>query len=215
MEGSASTRTMFDNNTEVREAMPKKPKPDEAATSGPASKKLQQRWSVSLDANTLNRPGGLLMAALVAKASERGHSIPEMAENLSYSYPYINLLMSGLRRVDQVSDDFTDKAAAYLQVPRVVVLMLASRITPADYFEIGTFTAALIEPAMRFISEDQKWGPLLTGEMRNGSLDTKYGIIKLYEAATGKKLLDSELDVSQLATEIQRMKALAAVVEQA
>lgn len=173
-----------------------------------APQKTQQRWNVPLDSGTLNKPGGLLMSALVARASEKGQSIPEMAENLGYSYPYINLLISGLRRVDQVSDEFTDKAAAYLQVPRIVVLMLASRITPKDYFENGTFTASLIEPAMRFISSDQRWGPLMTPELRSGSLESQYGIIKLYEAATGKKLLDTELDVSELATQIQRMQNL-------
>ena len=196
--------------------MPKKQKSEDAVPSAAAAvKKMQQRWSVSLDSNTLNKPGGLLMAALVARASERGQSIPEMAEQLGYSYPYINLLISGLRRVDQVSDEFTDKAASYLQVPRVVVLMLAARITPADYFEIGSFTASLIEPAMRFIVEDQKWGPLVTAEVRNGSLETKYGVIKLYEAATGKKLLDAELDVTQLAAQIQRMQKLAESAEHA
>ena len=153
------------------------------------------------------------MAALVARASERGQSIPEMAENLGYSYPYINLLISGARRVDQVSDDFTEKAAGYLQVPRVVALMLAARITPADYFEIGTFTASVIEPAMRFIVDDQKWGPLVTAEIRNGSLETKYGVIKLYEAATGRKLLDSELDIAELAVQIARMQELSKSAE--
>jgi hypothetical protein len=43
------------------------------------------------------------MAALARCAQERGQAAPEMAEQLGYSYPYINLLISGARRVDQVS----------------------------------------------------------------------------------------------------------------
>ncbi|WP_094161854.1 helix-turn-helix domain-containing protein [Thiomonas delicata] len=163
-------------------------------------------WSGNFDKTQAHRPGGLLMAALVQCASERGQSMHEMAEAIGYSYPYLNLLIAGTRRVDQISDDFAQACALYLRVPRMTVLQLAGRIRPQDLFEPDLFHARALEPAMRFVAEDIMWGHLLTAELRASKAETQYCIVKLYEAATGKTLLPMELQARTLAREVHAMK---------
>ncbi|MDE2252928.1 MAG: helix-turn-helix transcriptional regulator [Betaproteobacteria bacterium] len=163
-------------------------------------------WSGTVDEKQLKRPGGVLMAALVRCAAERGQSISQLAEALGYSYPYINLLMSGLRRVDQVSDDFAQACAAYLRVPRVAVLMMAGRLKAEDFFEAHVFKAKAVDAAMRFIEDDPQWGSLVTAELRTAKPESRFCLVKLYESATGRKLLDGELDPRKFGEQLQDMK---------
>ena len=164
-------------------------------------------WSGTVDERQLKRPGGLLMAALVRCASERGQSVAQMAEALGYSYPYMNLLMSGLRRVDQVSDDFAQACAVYLRVPRVAVLMMAGRLKPDDFFEVGAFRGKAVDAAMRFIEDDPEWSGMLTAQLRSASAHSKYCVVKMYEKATGRKLLADELNARDVAKQMAAMHA--------
>ncbi len=164
-------------------------------------------WSGTVDEKQLRRPGGLLMAALVRCAAERGHSITQMAKALGYSYPYVNLLMSGLRRVDQVSDDFAQACAVYLRLPRLAVLMMSGRLKADDFFEAQVYKAKTVESAMRFIEDDPVWAPLITAELRTARAETQYCLVKMYESATGKRLLAGELDVTAFATQLKDMRS--------
>ncbi|NNM65746.1 MAG: DNA-binding protein [Burkholderiales bacterium] len=163
-------------------------------------------WSGEVDETFAVRPGGLLIAALVQCAAERGQSFPEMCRELGYSYPYLNLLMSGVRQVNQISDDFARACAAYLRVPRMTVLMMAGRITQADLMEPGLYTPQTIEPAFQVLSKDAAWGALVTEELRDVSMVSKYALVKMYEKAEGKKLLP-EMDIAALQAEVTAMQA--------
>ena len=172
--------------------------------------RLQRPWSGVLDASSMKRPGGLLMSALARCAQERGQSLPDLAEQLGYSYPYINLLISGARRVDQVSDDFTNACAAYLGVPKAAVLMMSGRLEARDFFGPGNFHAGMLDTAMRFIEADPAWSPLVTAELRHASNQSKFCLVKMYEAATGKKLLADQFDPQAFGRELDRVRAEAA-----
>ena len=174
------------------------------------SARLQRPWSGAFDANSMKRAGGLLMAALARCAQERSQSLPELADQLGYSYPYINLLISGARRVDQVSDDFVDACAAYLGVPKAAVLMMSGRLEARDFFGPGDDHTGLLDAAMRFIESDPAWSPLVTAELRHSSTASKFCLIKLYEAAAGKKLLADQFDPQGLGRELDRVRAEAA-----
>ena len=172
--------------------------------------RLQRPWSGVLDAQSMKRPGGLLMSALARCAQERGQSLPDLAEQLGYSYPYINLLISGARRVDQVSDDFTNACAAYLGLPKAAVLMMSGRLEAKDFFGPGDDHTGLMDAAMRFIESDPAWSPLVTAELRHASAASKFCLIKLYEAAAGKKLLADQFDPQAFGRELDRVHAEAA-----
>lgn len=121
-------------------------------------------------------------------------------------YPYLNLPMSGVRQVNQISEDFARACAAYLRVPRMTVLMMAGRITQADLMEPGLFTPQTIDPAFQVLSKDAAWGTLVTGELRDVSMVSKYALVKMYEKAEGKKLLP-EMDIAALQAEVTAMQA--------
>ena len=172
--------------------------------------RLQRPWSGVLDAPSMKRPGGLLMSALARCAQERGQTAPEMAEELGYSYPYINLLLSGARRVDQASEDFIHSCAAYLGVPKAAALMMAGKLQATDFFSPGDFHAGLVDAAMRYIESDPSWAPLVTAELRHASAASKLCLVKMYEAATGKTLLAGQFDPQAFGRELDRVHAEAA-----
>ena len=175
--------------------------------------RLQRPWSGILDAKSMKRPGGLLMSALARCAQERGQTAPEMAEELGYSYPYINLLLSGARRVDQASEDFIHACAAYLGMPKAAVLMMSGRLQAADFFGPGDLQDGMLDAAMRFIESDPVWSPLVTAELRHASRESKFCLVKLYEAATGKTLLADQFDPQAFERALDRVNADAALMK--
>ncbi len=167
-------------------------------------------WSGNLDETELNREGGLLLAALIRCANERRQQLNDMARELGVTYGYINQLRNGIRNVNQVSDDFALACARYLGVPRLTVLMMAGRISPDDVFEHREMMASEISRAMAFLCEDPQWGHLVTPELRKSSVESQYVLVRLYEQATGKKLMDNHLDASTLAQEIEKLRHIQA-----
>ena len=189
----------------------------EGASSANSVKENQERpsreynrtpWKGSLDESELARPGGLLLAALIRCANERRQQLNDMSRELGVTYGYINQLRNGIRQVNQVSDDFALSCALYLGVPRMTVLMMAGRVTPKDVFEHSEMMASEINRAMAFICEDPYWGPLVTPEMRNLDVDSHFLIVRLYEKATNKKLMDNQLTLENLSQEIQKLQAI-------
>lgn len=174
----------------------------------PGRSRTRTAWNGGLADTELDLPGGLLLAALTSCANSRGHHFTEMAAELGVTYGYIAQLRNGNREVPQISDDFAMACARYLMVPRMTVLMLAGRLTPADVFENEQLMAAEIGRAFAFVCADPKWGPLVTAEMRKTGLDSQFGVVRLYEAATGKKLMPAAVDETTLANEVSKLHAI-------
>jgi len=176
----------------------------------PEKSQARTPWNGSLAESELSMPGGLLLAALTACANERGHHFTQMAAELGVTYGYIAQLRNGNREVSQVSDDFALACAQYLVVPRMTVLMLAGRISPRDMFESQDLLAAEVTRAFTYVCSDPEWGPLVTAEARAGGLETHYGVIRLYEKATGKSLMPKALNLAQLSQEVAKLQELQA-----
>lgn len=146
-------------------------------------------WSGRVNEYERTRPGGLLMAALLECASERGQTLNELSECLGKHYSYLTQLRGGHRSVCNVSDDFTQACAEYLGIPRVEVLIMAGQLGPADFFQPGDAYERALSRAMNFICDDHRYGHLITNELRNAGHDSQYAIVRLYESATGTVLL--------------------------
>lgn len=163
-------------------------------------------WTGNLDEKELQRPGSMLLAALVQCANERRHQMQDLARELGVTYGYINQLRSGLRNTSQISDDFALACARYLGVPRLTVLMLAGRLTIDDAFEPDRMLANEVPRALEYVTKDPEWGPLVTREVRAASCETQFLVVRLYESATGKKLLPDRLNVQTLAEDLRRLR---------
>lgn len=163
-------------------------------------------WGGGLDEAELRKPGGMMMAALVQCANERHLSIPDMALAVGVTYGYINQLRNGIRDTTQVSDEFTESCAAFLQVPRLTVLILAGRVKPVDFLPPGDTSRQEIQRAFDFVCTDPGFGPLFTGELRMSGFESKYAIVRLYEKCCQKAILDSHISPELLFEEIQKIQ---------
>lgn len=165
-------------------------------------------WNGNLDEQELNRPGGLLLAALIRCANDRRQQLNDMSRELGVTYGYINQLRNGQRHTDQISDYFALACAKYLCVPKLTVLMLSGRLKPEDAFESETMVINELPRAMSYLCEDPEWGPLVPPEIRNGSYRAQFLVVRLYEQTTGKRLLPERLDLQALAKEIRKLVKL-------
>lgn len=165
-------------------------------------------WNGNLDERELNRPGGLLLAALIRCANDRRQQLNDMSRELGVTYGYINQLRNGQRHTNQISDHFAIACARYLGVPRLTVLMLSGRLTPEDAFESEEMVASELPRAMSYLCEDPEWGPLVPPEVRNGSYRAQFLVVRLYEQSTGKRLLPERLDIQALSKEIKKLMKL-------
>jgi hypothetical protein len=133
-----------------------------------------------------------------------------MADELGVTYGYINQLRNGIRKVSQVSDEFALACSCFLGIPRLTILMLAGRLNPEDLFEQDNMLAAEVSRAMGFICDDLVWGHLITPELRSGSEYSQFAVVKLYEAATGKVLMNKSLQFATLGAEITKLRDIQA-----
>lgn len=155
-------------------------------------------WSGRVNEHERTRPGGLLMAALIECAAERGQTQNELSECLGRHYSYLTQLRTGHRSVCNVGDDFSQACAEYLGIPRVEVLIMAGQLGPADFFQPGDAYERALTRAMNFICDDHRYGHLITNELRNAGHDTQYAIVRLYESATGTVLLPQRSECAEV-----------------
>ena len=172
-------------------------------------------WCGNLDEIEVHRPGGLLMAALIRHANEHQIQLNELARELGVTYGYINQLRNGIRRIDQISDEFSSAAACFLGVPRLAVLLLSGQINPSDCFESEKLMASEICRAMSYICADPEWGHFITPELRSADEVSQFGLVKIFEAATGKVLLNKALDLNNLAKKVLEFREIIAVRKEA
>jgi transcriptional regulator with XRE-family HTH domain len=171
-------------------------RPPGSSSSGDSSAPASRvPWNGGLDKATLERPGGVLLAALFACANQRGQHLQEMAQELGVTYGYISQLVNGRRNVSQISDAFAHACALYLMRPRLAVLIMAGRVSPKDLYEAEEALVAQIPHAMEYVCADPDWGPLVTPQIRALDPMGLYTVVRLYEAATKRQLLPPMLDV--------------------
>lgn len=157
-----------------------------------------QPWSGHIDEYERTQPGGLLMGALIACAAERGHNLNKLSEQLGFVPGYVRQLRKGIRRVESISVNFSSACADYLVRSRVEVLVLAGQITLEDFYESNDAYGEDILRAMNFIYADHEWGHLITNELRSSDNDSRYAVVRLYEAATETVLMRKRTGPTQI-----------------
>lgn len=98
-------------------------------------------WSGRVDPAELKRPGGLLIAALVQCASERGLTLQQMAKAMGASYWDISQLRIGFRRLSKLDEDLAQACAEFLDLPPLSVRMLAGLLDPEQALATQPLTA--------------------------------------------------------------------------
>lgn len=98
-------------------------------------------WSGRVDPAELKRPGGLLIAALVQCASDRGLTLGQMAKAMGVSYWDISQLRIGFRRLSKLDEDLALACAEFLDLPPLSVRMLAGLLDPEQALASEPLTA--------------------------------------------------------------------------
>jgi transcriptional regulator with XRE-family HTH domain len=89
-------------------------------------------WSGRVSVDDVARPGGLLIAALWQCAQERGLSLSELATAMGASYWSLSQLRIGFRPIEVLDEDLALACAAFLDLPRLTIDMLAGLLEPAQ-----------------------------------------------------------------------------------
>lgn len=84
-------------------------------------------------------PGGPLMGWLVEEATNKGISLAELAAELCVTGGYLGQLRDGIRETANISRDFAAACAMFLQVPMVVVLIVAGHLKLVDFVSATDF----------------------------------------------------------------------------
>ncbi|PKO30536.1 MAG: hypothetical protein CVU36_09015 [Betaproteobacteria bacterium HGW-Betaproteobacteria-9] len=111
-------------------------------------------WSGRLNPDELSRPGGLLIAALSQCADERDLSLSELASAMGVSYWSLSQLRIGFRPIESLDDDVVEACAAFLDLPRLTIEMLAGLLAPADALACDDLTGEDILHACRLLATE-------------------------------------------------------------
>ncbi len=154
-------------------------------------------WVAGMESDELDRPGAALLAMLLTAATHRQMQLQELAAALGVTYPYLSQLRSGYRQVVNVSEEFLTACAAFLQVPRVQVLLAAGRVRIADFYQPSDIKGKL-EPALRYIQNDGEIGGSMPASVYTADADLQLFIVDLYQKVTHRNLLGQPVSYADM-----------------
>ncbi len=155
-------------------------------------------WNMKIRREAMKLRGSTLLAWLVETANDKGLQLKEMAAELGVTYGYIHQLRNGLKPVPGISDELVDRCAAFLDVPRLAVLVAADIMRFEDFYQEPDSLRTYLEPSLRFIKRDPTWGAFMHPMIFDVDDKVKYFIITLYEEATGRKLIPTKISIEGL-----------------
>ena len=170
---------------------------DVLAEDGSPSRKERLIWGV-VSQEEMKRPGAVLISLIFQAASARNLKPSDVCEELGISYSHFSSLRSGGKAIPHIGEDFLERIAEFLQLPKVVVKLAAGQLKLEDFYHIGDKMNLYIEPALRFIQADPKIGATLPLSAFSADKDLQLFLITLYEQATGKVVLPGKVSVEDV-----------------
>ncbi len=166
------------------------------------------RYKGTIVEDELLKPGGTLLAMMTGRAQELGHSRAEMAEHIGVTYGYIAQLISGHRLPENMSKEVLEACAQYLGVPKFTVLVAAGIVRPEDIQERPEQIGNTVSAALQFIGKDPTFGPLMPPELLTTAVSAQlqYFVVRLFESATGSKLIPGERSVEEIISALSQVE---------
>lgn len=174
-----------------------------------AAPERRQAWAMMTE-EEMARPGAVLIGWLLRAANDRDMNLQELATNLGVSYAYIGQLRSGIRQVKSAGGHFLTACAQFLGVPRIAVMIAADVVTVEDFYDSPTQLVMELYAALDYIRKDHTFGAFMPVDMHDMSVQHKAFVVLLYQQATGKKLLNAEVDLASIFTTVEEHRSLAA-----
>lgn len=155
-------------------------------------------WNAGLAHNEIGLRGSTLLAWLIAEANSQGLQLNELAQRLEVSYSYIHQLRTGIKPIPGISEHVVDACAAFLDVPRLAVLVAADIVRMEDIYAAADFVPRALRPALQFIQRDPAWGPFLHPVTFEADQRVQHLLVLLYQEATGRNLMPGRLNAERL-----------------
>lgn len=133
-------------------------------------------------------PGGPLMGLLYDEAWKRDEPLAELAAKFGVTYGYINQLRNGIRKTENISQDFAEACARYLDVPTIVVKLLAGSIRLTDFLHRQESEEAAVDRAIRQIQDDPKIRQAMPADLKSLPLDAKKAIALMYSEVSSSDI---------------------------
>jgi transcriptional regulator with XRE-family HTH domain len=163
-------------------------------------KGAHQGWA-GLTPLEAGRPGANLLKLIYEEGFSHGLNITEIADEIGITYGYMAQLRNGARAIPRIRSEVLQRIATFLQVPKFTVLLAAEKIKLSDFYEPTTLEHS-IEVALIDMSLDIEWAGIIPASLADSDSKIKLLTIRLYEEATGKKLMPFQIfpdDIAEFA----------------
>ncbi len=128
--------------------------------------------------------GGPLIGLLYDECRLRRQEFREMAESCGVTYGYINQLRNGIRKTEQISQEFAESCSAYLNLPTIVVKLLAGSIRMSDFLSKNETEEDVLDRSLRQMMDDPKVRCSLLGEPAMLPIEAKKALVLMYGECT-------------------------------
>ncbi|TAH11103.1 MAG: hypothetical protein EAZ11_10410 [Curvibacter sp.] len=83
--------------------------------------------------------GWVLYEALLRAAMKKGEEEAALCNALAVTKGYFNMIGTGTRHANTLSDEFFRACSSYLEIPYLLVQIIAGRISEQDLLALGSF----------------------------------------------------------------------------
>jgi hypothetical protein len=144
---------------------------------------------------------------ILAAAAARRMGIHEAARAaLGVSPSHFANLRSGDKDVTQLGEERIARAARFLGIPKVSVMLAAGQLRIEDFYSEPDKVSGQLQPALRFILADPELSPYLSPAILKADAAVQQAFVLLYERATGRVLIRGKVPAEEI---VARHRALA------
>jgi transcriptional regulator with XRE-family HTH domain len=159
-----------------------------AAKAAKAAKATKSETKAERVTRLYSALGGPLIGLLFDECRLRRQEFREMAECCGVTYGYINQLRNGLRPIEQISQEFAENCAAYLNLPTIVVKLLAGSIRMSDFLHKNETEEEVLDRALRQMMGDTKVRCALPAEPKLLPIEAKRAVVLMYSEVSSSDI---------------------------
>ena len=97
--------------------------------------------------------GWILYQVLMRAANQRGDDTEKLCATLSVTQGFLTSVGNGARPTDKLSDDFFRACSVYLELPILLVQIIANRISQEDVVAVGNYAGTDMEKILKAARE--------------------------------------------------------------
>jgi len=145
-----------------------------------------------------------LIRLLFKEALRRQHRLVDMSQSLGVTYGYLAQLRSGHRLTENISQQFAEACARYLEVPTALVKLLAGSISMRDFHWPSRSRRKDVQDGLRSLRDDPAVAGWIPDALFSADDEVQDFVWSLYQESSGMsseglRLMPAALDFLQRA----------------